>query len=78
MLIISEEIGIARIHKQCFQIMLAYIMCVGFLQPEQVVVRNIQFVWPVSFPDIFLKFLYGYVQVDKQVGLNERLPDNIV
>ena len=66
---ISQEIGIRRINKQCFQVMLPDVMRIRFLQPEQVIIGNVQFVRAISFPDIFLELMYGHMQVNENMGM---------
>ena len=56
---IPKKIGITGIDEQCFQIMLPYIMGIRFLQPEKIIVRDIQLIGPVSFPDVFLQRLHA-------------------
>ena len=53
-LFITQEIGIACIHIQRFNIVLFYILGIGFLQGEQVIVWNRLFIIPVTFFNVFL------------------------
>ena len=48
MFFIAEEIGISGIDKKCFYIVLFDIMRIGFLDIEEVFIRDILFIGTVS------------------------------
>lgn len=72
-----QEIGIGSIHDQGLKIMLSDIMRVGFLNGEQVIVRNALFVGPVAFPDIGLQSVYRCMQIDKDIRLQQLLEQDL-
>src|SRR3990170_8921928 len=77
MIAITQKIGIGCIYKQCFDIMLFDIIRIGFLYVEQVGIRYLLFVGPVSFFNIGLQFFYRSMQVTKQIWLYQLLMNNV-
>src|SRR5687768_15139307 len=58
--------------------MLFHVLCVGLLQVEEVIIRYSLFVRTISFADVFLQFLNGYMQVNKYVWFRYLLIDDLV
>lgn len=56
---IAEEVRIRDVNEQGFEIMLFDIVGIGFLDGEQVIVRDHLFVGAVSFLYILLQFVNG-------------------
>ncbi len=65
--IVAKKICIAGINKNGFDIVLFDITGIGFLDIEQVFIRNGLLIRAVSFPDIRLQFVYGCMQVDQYI-----------
>src|SRR5947209_5110687 len=74
---IAQEIGIGDIHEDGIQVVLAYVMRIGFLYAEQVVVRYFLFIRPVSLPDVLLQPVDRRMEVQEQVRLDQLLMDYI-
>lgn len=74
---ISKKIGITCINEYSSDIVLFDIACVGFLQVEQVFIRNVLFIWSVSFANILLQFLNGGMQVDNNIGKYQLLVNDV-
>ena len=74
---ISQEIGMGSIYKECFDIMLFNISRIGFLQAEQVIIRDGLFIGAVPFAYIFLQFAYRRMQVDQDIRLYDLRIDDI-
>jgi hypothetical protein len=70
MLFVSKKICIAGINKQRFNVVLFDVLCISFLQVQQVIIGNILFIAAVTLADILLKFAYRRMQVNKQIRLN--------
>ena len=75
--LIAQEIGIGGIYKQSFYIMVFDIICIGFLYVEEILVRYLLFIRPVTFFDIGLQFTNRSMQLNNKVGLYQLLMDNI-
>jgi hypothetical protein len=56
---VTEEVRIRDVNEQGFEIMLLDIVGIGFLDGEQVIVRDHLFVGAVSFLYILLQFIHG-------------------
>lgn len=66
---VVEEVGVADIHDEGPDIVLADVMGIGFLDAEEIIVRDALFVWAVPFTDIGLQLAYRSVEIDKDIGL---------
>src|SRR6187200_1324779 len=77
MFFVVQEIGIAGINKQRFYIMLFDILCIGFLEIEQVLIRNRLLVTAVPFFYVLLQLAYRSMQVNKNIWLYELLMNDI-
>src|SRR5436190_24297205 len=73
MFFVAEEISIGCVYKNCFDIMLSYVVRVSLLDTEKIRVRNFLFVGTVSCFYIFLQRLYRYMQVNEYIRLYELL-----
>jgi hypothetical protein len=76
MFIIAQKIGIPHINENRLDIMLTNIIGIGFLDAEHVFISDRLFVGPVSFPDIFLQFIHGSMEINDNIRLNKLLIDN--
>ena len=70
---IVQEIGIAGIYEKGFDIMLLDIMRIGFLDIEEIIIRDILFVGAVSFFNIHLQLRYRRMQVNQDIRLHQLL-----
>lgn len=77
MFFIAQKIGIGSIHKKRFDIMLFDVMGIGFLDAEQVIVRDILFIGTIPFFDIGLQAVDRRMQVNEQVWLHQLLMNDI-
>ena len=73
MFFITKEISVGSIHKQCFHIVLPDIMRIGFLNAEQIVVRDSLFIRTVPFFDILLQLIHRRVKVNEDLRLDQLL-----
>src|SRR5690242_4760855 len=77
MFFIAEKICIAGINKQCFYIVLAYIIRIGFLDIEKIVIRYILLISTVAFFDVCLKLCYGRMEIDQYFRLYQLLVNDL-
>ena len=75
--IVTKEIRMFGIHDKCGDVVLADIIRISLLDIKQVMVTDIFFIVPVPLPDIFLEFIYGCMEVNQNIGLDELLIDDI-
>ena len=66
---VVKEVGVAYVHDERVDIVLPDIVRVGFLNVEEIIIRNALFVGPVTFADIGLQLAYRCVEIDEDVGL---------
>lgn len=76
-LFIAQEIGIAGIYKQGFDIVLLDIVGIGFLDIEQIIIRDILLIRPVPLFDIGLQPGYRCMQVYQDIWLYKLLVDDV-
>lgn len=74
---IAQKIGMGCINKKGFDVMLFYVVGIGLLQVKKIFVLNILFVRAVAFFYIHLQFMYGGMQVNQDIGLEELLVNDI-
>lgn len=66
---VVEEIGVADVYEEGVDIVLPDVVGIGFLNVEEIIVRDGLFVGAVTFADIGLQLAYGCVEVDEDIGL---------
>ena len=77
MLGITQEVGIGGINKNGLQVVLPDIVRIGFLDAEEVIVRDFLFVGPVAFPDVLLELVYRRMKIDEQFRLYQLLVNDL-
>ena len=75
--LVIQEVGVADVYENGLDIMLLDIIDIGFLDTEQVGVRDRLFVGPVPFPDILLQLTHRRMEVDQDIRLDQLLIDDI-
>ena len=68
---VVEEVRVTDVDEEGSDIVLPDVVCIGFLDVEQVVVGNGLFVGAVAFADIGLQLAYGCMEVDEDIGLHD-------
>ena len=74
---IAQEIGIAGIYKQRFYVVLFYIIGIGLLYIEKLLILYSLLIRTISFFNILLQFLHRRMQVDQYIRLRQLLVDDL-
>ena len=77
MAFIPKKISIGSINKKSLYVMLSDVVCIGFLDAEQIIIRNFLFVGTVSLLYILLKLAYRCMQVNQDLWLNQLLVNDL-